>query len=138
MGCFYYENVGGDRPVGISGDFINPVARDLGGYPQKVMDSYTTRNWQNALSYCEGLSWASHEDWRLPDIKELASIVDDHAVDPPIDTLAFHNTPSADFWSSSSYAGSPPLAWYVNFSDGNMGALAKSSTHVVRCVRSGP
>ncbi len=28
-------------------------------------------NWQDALKYCESLSFAGHDDWRLPNVREL-------------------------------------------------------------------
>ena len=33
-------------------------------------------SWRDALGYCEDLSLAGHDDWRLPDVKELQSIVE--------------------------------------------------------------
>ncbi len=33
-------------------------------------------NWQQALAWAEGLEFADHSDWRLPNAKELQSIVD--------------------------------------------------------------
>jgi hypothetical protein len=39
-------------------------------------DSGQTHNWRDALAYCENLSLAGHNDWRLPNAKELQSIVD--------------------------------------------------------------
>ena len=39
-------------------------------------DSGTTMNWQKALSYAEKLKYAGHDDWRLPNAKELQIIVD--------------------------------------------------------------
>lgn len=33
-------------------------------------------NWQTALDYCEDLDFADRTDWRLPDVKELQSIVE--------------------------------------------------------------
>ncbi|MHC4511132.1 MAG: Lcl C-terminal domain-containing protein [Planctomycetota bacterium] len=39
-------------------------------------DSGKTMNWVNALSYAENLTHAGYDDWRLPNAKELLSIVD--------------------------------------------------------------
>ena len=100
--------------------------------------SETTASLQIALSFCEGLTWGGHQDWRLPDIKELTSIVDDHVVDPSIYTTAFPGTPSTSFWSSSSHAGSPPNAWGVSFNAGHVGGYGKGFGLAVRCVRVGP
>jgi Protein of unknown function (DUF1566) len=33
-------------------------------------------SWQQALAWCEDLTLAGHDDWRLPNAKELPSIVD--------------------------------------------------------------
>ncbi len=39
-------------------------------------DSGKTMNWQQALAYAENLEHAGYSDWRLPNAKELQSIVD--------------------------------------------------------------
>ena len=39
-------------------------------------DDGVARNWEQALAYAESLTLASHSDWRLPNAKELQSIVD--------------------------------------------------------------
>ncbi len=39
-------------------------------------DSGKTMNWQQALAYAESLKHAGRDDWRLPNVKELQSIVD--------------------------------------------------------------
>jgi len=46
--------------------------------------------WADALAFCEGLDYAGHTDWKLPDIKELQSIVAYDQVEPVIDTRYFH------------------------------------------------
>jgi hypothetical protein len=39
-------------------------------------DSGVGMDWPQALAYCEGSTTAGHDDWRLPNAKELQSIVD--------------------------------------------------------------
>ncbi|MDP6636912.1 MAG: DUF1566 domain-containing protein [Phycisphaerae bacterium] len=39
-------------------------------------DSVKTMNWKQALAYAEGLKLAGRDDWRLPNVKELQTIVD--------------------------------------------------------------
>ncbi len=46
------------------------------GLMWQTADDGTPRDWEEALSYCENLSLAGHDDWHLPTIKELQSLVD--------------------------------------------------------------
>ena len=96
------------------------------------------RSWQAALEYCEDLDWGGHTDWRLPDVNELVSLVDDSRSSPAIDPAAFLATPSSYFWSSSSYAASSSDAWGVSFNYGYVYSVGKTSTYYARCVRGGP
>ena len=51
-------------------------------------DSGTTMNWSAALNYAEGIEFAMFTDWRLPNAKELQSIVDyTHAPDATNPTM---------------------------------------------------
>ncbi len=61
-------------------------------------------NWEEALSYAENLTLAGYSDWRVPNAKELQSIVDytrspDTTNSPAIDTTIFSTTLLA--WTSS-------------------------------------
>src|SRR3990167_9252666 len=66
-------------------------------------DDNTTRTWESAITYCEGLS-LSYTDWRLPNIKELKSIVDNTKDSPAINKIYFPNTNSSYYWSSTASA----------------------------------
>ena len=46
------------------------------GLMQQKADDVKGRDWQEALAYAENFELASHSDWRLPNAKELQSIVD--------------------------------------------------------------
>ncbi|MHB8808739.1 MAG: Lcl C-terminal domain-containing protein [Desulfobulbaceae bacterium] len=94
-------------------------------------------NWQDALAYAEGLSLGGHTDWRLPDYNELTSIVDYSRYSPAIDTTAFPDTVSSNYWSSTTYASNTSYAWRVVFDYGYGSSLYKSSSYYVRAVRGG-
>ena len=93
--------------------------------------------WGNAISYCEGLSLDGHSDWRLPNVKELESLTDDTRYNPSINKQFFANAYSPGYWSSTTYAGNPVVAWLVNFYYGYVSAGNKYYGIYVRCVRGG-
>ena len=75
-------------------------------------------NWQQALQWAEGLDYAGRSDWRLPNVKELQSIVDytrspDTSRSPALDPI-FSTTPIrngldqkdyAFYWSGTTHVG---------------------------------
>lgn len=77
--------------------------------------------------------------WRLPNVKELASIIDYNRASPAIDVVAFPNTPGNWFWSSTPVAGTPDYAWNVFFVEGSIGNSnglgLRVNLHSVRLVR---
>lgn len=88
------------------------------------IDSGEGLDWEHALAYAEELEYAGYDDWRLPDVKELQSLVDYSGVYPAIDQTCFSITDEdAYFWSSTSAYFSKASAeksrkywaWYVAF-----------------------
>ena len=101
-----------------------------------VTNSSDEVSWQEALAYCENATFAGYDDWRLPNIKELRSIVDYSMYYPAINTDYF-NAKSSYYWSSTTRADDVGGAWVVDFYYGNDNYYGKSSYFYVRAVRSG-
>jgi len=81
-------------------------------------DSGQAVDWEGALNYAEDLDYAGYADWRLPNAKELQSIVDysraPDAADPasrgPAIDPAFQMTdPESYFWTGTTLLESPPF-----------------------------
>ena len=80
--------------------------------------------------------------WRLPNIKELSSIVDRSLTNPSIDRTAFPATPSKLFWSSTPYVSAPSSAQVTDFNSGSSGGTINPRndpilTNYLRLVRGG-
>jgi hypothetical protein len=102
--------------------------------------SYMRLSWEEAITYCQGLSLAGFDDWHLPDAMELGSTIDYSRQRPTIDTAAFPSTGAEyRYWSSTYDAyDAYGAAWSVYY------AYAEDSSSNVelyknyaRCVRSG-
>lgn len=95
--------------------------------------------WEQALAHCESMTTGGYEDWRLPTIKELASIVDLGKYYPSIDIVYFlySFTVRHDNMTSSTYTTHPFCAWSVHFGSGAGGDSGKSYGYSVRAVRGG-
>jgi hypothetical protein len=104
-------------------------------------------SWQGALQWCaadlNALAYGGHTDWRLPNVKELASIAD-YGRDTPAIHYVFELVCPAlacGFWSSTTIDDAPGEAWVVAFGSANdIGgpSTAKSNQHFVRAVRGVP
>ena len=88
----------------------------------------------NANSAALGLGYA---DWRIPTVKELASLVDRcTGGTPAINNSVFPNTQSVSYVSASYNASDNLQFWYVDFSEGTV-AVASPANKYLRLVRAG-
>jgi len=108
-----------------------------------IHDKDDVYNWDDAqdvfIVALNSQNFGGHNDWRLPTIKELSTLVDSSIPypGPTINTDYFPNTVSSYYWSSTTYAFDPGDAWNVYFLDGRIFDDGKSYDDYVRAVRSG-
>ncbi|MBF0230028.1 MAG: DUF1566 domain-containing protein [Desulfamplus sp.] len=124
---------------------------------QQTTDS-SSMTWQEAIAYCENLNLGGYTDWRLPNIKELQTIIDYRWYSPAVnvsyfpDTLSLSKTSSLLYWTSTSqtsitevYSKETPIyntengenGWTVNFINGYTSYPDKDYKYNVRAVRGG-
>jgi len=99
----------------------------------------TSHTWQQALTLAQTQNttgFAGFSDWRLPNQKELRTLVARNCYNPSINENAFPNTPSNWFWSSSPIANFDNYAWIVSFSYGIDVSFSRDNNGRVRLVRS--
>ncbi len=89
--------------------------------------------WQSALQAARDLS----NGWRVPNSKELQSLVEEACYSPAINETLFPATTSNWYWTSSPYADFGGGAWFVFFGYGGTDYGDKSLNGYVRVVRSG-
>jgi hypothetical protein len=91
--------------------------------------------WQQALQLAHGFQYAGKAGWRVPNIKELATLTERQCVRPAIDELLFPNTPSDDFWTSTPSVVDPQRAWVVAFFNSSNSIKDKQLFVFTRLVR---
>ncbi|MBA5249060.1 MAG: DUF1566 domain-containing protein [Gammaproteobacteria bacterium] len=96
-----------------------------------------TANWQQALQQANNSTFAGKSDWRLPNIKELSSLVRRNCYNPTINEALFPNTAANYFWSSSPSAEDSAFTWMFYFSIGFSRITYRYYSLRLRLVRSG-
>ena len=102
--------------------------------------SATARTWPQALEDCESSSYAGQSDWRLPSIKELATLVDEAATTAPAIRAELGGEVAASYWSSTPAPvfGGERFAFALETSIGASPSFKMTESAAVRCVRSQP
>ena len=154
---YYVRCVAGNSEYGVN-QFVDnqdeSVTDQATGLMWQRQDSEST-SWNRAISLCESSTTAGYDDWRLPNVKELHSLVDysrspdthnNAAIDPIFHATSIINEEGATdwgaYWSSTTHAnylGNSSAAAYINFGrslgymNGNIldvhGAGAQRSDH---------
>jgi hypothetical protein len=124
---------------------------------EKLSDDGSIHDWDTLYSWDEAFAvkiaglnsanFAGHNDWRLPNVNELHTLVNYGAIYPPAYSVAdtacapactvtgCSCTQSDAYWTSTTSLRTPSYAWFVSFVAGNVDAGNKSLNAYVRAVR---
>ena len=97
-----------------------------------------TKPWADALTYVSGLNLATHDDWRLPNVNELESLINAGEADSAawLNTQGFTDVQTAIYWTSTTYENTTSNAWVVHMERGYVVATnPKTSTYYLWPVR---
>jgi hypothetical protein len=119
----------------VTGDVVQDSTTGLMWTRKNVGGKHMT--WSDAKAACAASREGVFDDWRLPTIQELLSLVDYSRTQPAIDTSAFE-CESNWYWSATPYASSPAgCAWVVFFGYGGSDCGDQYGERYVRAVRPG-
>ena len=100
--------------------------------------------WQGVLNYVKSLNSGAglggYHDWRLPDLKELYSLIDHSKYNPALPADHPFDYVQSNYWSSTSHASGGSYgaerAWYIDMRYGGVNNHLKSQGFSIWPVRS--
>ena len=146
---------GRTRSYRVSADELTIMDNTTGLEWEKLTGDGSIHDWHNHYTWTQAFqkiadlnaaNFAGHDDWRLPNINELLTLVDygqtNPAIDEPFrtgnDGTGDSFTENGMYWSSNTYVGGPNAAWWVSFAGGGVSTEFKWQWwFLVRAVRSG-
>ncbi len=111
--------------------------------PHTVSNNASTRTWNQAIDVCNGMNAGAgtfgYTDWRLPNVRELQSLMYYGSAQPTLPPEhPFTGIYASSYWSSTSYVADPDMGvWVVSPSNGSVGLGQKIATLYVWPVRGG-
>lgn len=114
-----------------------------------IHDQQAMYTWADAVAVhvatLNETAFAEYTDWRLPNIRELQSILSYEKFGPAVSPVfvmgcvagctACSCTTSSNYWTATSFAPDPKFAWFVDFSGATVNRDGKTQINRVRAVR---
>lgn len=110
------------------GQTWQPTTRTCSGMPVQL-------SWSDALLQSSQATVASHRNWRLPNVKEVQTIINRSCVDPALTLEVFPNSNSENIWTSTTVVNQPQSAFAVAMYSGKNNIKTKNTPLYVRLVR---
>lgn len=112
------------------------VSDDLTGLMWQ-QDTGPLSNFDDASSYCNQLDLGGFDDWEVPSVWELSTIVDFSTISPAVDVSVFPETYTTnEYYQTRNHTiDGAHTNWSIDFTYGGSYAGGTSQLHWVRCVR---
>lgn len=122
----FYDNGNGTVTDSLTGLMWTKNANLAGNY----------MTWYQAVDYCNNLTQGGYTDWRLPNLNELESLINDDVANSAtwLNNQGFTNVQSDGYWSASTNACYPSVAWIVRMDYGRVSYDDKSSIIYYYCA----
>jgi len=92
--------------------------------------------WADALNYAESAVVDKLDDWRLPNVNELESLLNySQNTDIWLESLGFVNIVDASYWTSTTYLGDTSYAYSIDMRQGYFTRRLKTQSAYVLLVR---
>ncbi len=96
----------------------------------------------DGLDWCEDLETGTggqYSDWRMPNIKELQSLLDYGQSGPALPpSHPFTNVENEEYWTSTTWKDADYRAWSIDLDSGSIRWENKINSNRIWCVRGGP
>ena len=93
--------------------------------------------WYEGRDYASSLILDGKSDWRLPALKELASLLD-RTIYRPVMRVGIPFRDSLPYWSATAFRRQRHSAWTIMFEGAYVLSYYKINRYYIRCVRNGP
>ena len=126
--------------IGTGEDGTNLVTDNMTGlmWARNANQLGIKTNWNAAIDFCNDLDYGGHTDWRLPNRKELESLLDLGRSSPALSSgHSFTGVQSAYYWTGTTCTHATDYAWGLDLCYGNVLSPTKATTYYVWPVRGG-
>lgn len=106
--------------------------------PHELPDNTDGKTWNDAIDFCNALTYAGYSDWYLPNRRQLFSLIDDSQWWPALPPgHPFTENPCLMYWTGTTFEGQHTRAWLVHLWHGQVVNDRKSGELCVWPVRDG-
>jgi hypothetical protein len=110
------------------GQSWDSASRSCSGTPQQL-------DWSEALLESKRSTLAGFSTWRLPNAKEILTLIERSCVDPAINLTAFPSSRSENIWTGTTTLNEAERAWAIAMYSGKNNTKHKNTRLHVRLVR---